>query len=74
MPQHIDAPETAALIGYQLTEVEARVLARDVARVARAYGRATARVRKAKAELRKAETDTRELRRQMRLLISARRA
>ena len=71
--RRIDAPETALIVDEQLTETEARVLARDVARVARAYGIATAHVRKCKRALRVAQEDVRALRRQMRLLISARR-
>ena len=75
MPRHIDAPETALLIKgpKPLTQAEAKVLERDVARVGRAYGRAHARVRTLKAQLRKAIETEKELRRQMRLLISARR-
>jgi hypothetical protein len=70
--RHISAPETAALVGNQLTEAQARVLERDVARCARVYGRATARVRKLRALLKVAENEVRERRREMRLLISAR--
>lgn len=74
--RRIDAPETALTIGgpKPLTQDEAKVLERDVARVGRAYGRAHGRVLKLKAALRKALAEEKELRRQMRLLISARRA
>jgi phage shock protein A len=48
------------------------MLEKDVARVGRKYGQATARVRRLRAGLKKAEAEVRELRRQMRLLISAR--
>ncbi len=78
MMKHFEGPETAALLANHqeqpapLSETEAKVLERDVARVGRAYGRATARVRKLRAGLRKAEADVKDLRRQMRLLISAR--
>lgn len=71
----IDAPETALLLGRTvkgLTEQEAKAMERDLARVSRQYGRAVARVRKCKASLREAQTIVRELRRSMRLLISAR--
>ncbi len=74
MPRHLDAPETAALVNAQLTVLEARQLEKDLATLARGYGRAVARVRKLKAQLRDAEKDQREFRRRMRFLISVRRA
>jgi hypothetical protein len=70
----LDAPATALLTNQRLTEVEAHVLERDLAKVGREYGRAVARVRRLKADLRKAEETVRGLRRTMRLLISARRS
>ena len=76
--KHFEGPETAAMLAghndrpVHLSEIEAKVLERDVARVGRSYGRATAKVRKLRANLRKAEAEVKDLRRQMRLLISAR--
>ncbi len=74
--KHFEGPETAAMLAdnrpVHLNEVEAKVLERDVARVGRAYGRATAKVRRLRAGLKRAEAEVKDLRRQMRLLISAR--
>ena len=69
----IHAPETALMLGKGLTEVEAKILEREVATVGREYGRAAQRVRALRAELKRAEDRVREVRRQMRMLISARR-
>lgn len=74
--KRIDAPETAALLAdadLMLTVGEARQLERELAQVARAYGRAQARVRKLKGLLRLAERAVKDIRREMRMLISARR-
>jgi uncharacterized protein involved in exopolysaccharide biosynthesis len=74
-PRRIDAPETAALMAdtVGLTQQEAEGLERDLAKVARAYGRAQTRVRTLRARLKKAEQELRERRREMRTLISVRR-
>lgn len=74
--KRIEAPETAALLAdadLMLTVGEAHQLERDLSKVARAYGRAQARVRRLKAQLRVAERVVKDIRREMRLLISARR-
>ena len=54
-PRRIDAPETAALMAdtVGLTQQEAGGLERDLAKVARAYGRAQTRVRTLRARSRR---------------------
>ena len=75
----IDVPEMAELLNHarpalvSLTESEAHQLERDLAKVARAYGRAQSRVRRLKTQLRAAELGVKDARREMRMLISARR-
>jgi hypothetical protein len=78
-PRRIDAPEMAELLNHArpalsvLTEGEDRQLERELAKVARAYGRAQSRVRRLKTQLRAAELGVKDARREMRMLISARR-
>ena len=73
--RRIDAPETAALMAdtIGLTQQEAEGLERDLAKVARRYGRLQTRVRTLRARLKLAERDLKDARREMRTLISVRR-
>ncbi len=73
-PKGIDAPATAALLGHGLTQQEAAACERDLAKVARAFGRAQVKVRRLRAALKAAERETKDRRREMRMLISVRRA
>jgi len=72
--KHLNAPETAAMLGTELTEAHALALEHDLAHWSRAYGRATAKVRKLRALLKRAEDEVKDCRREMRLLISVRKA
>lgn len=75
----VDAPETAAIIAdakHQLpglTEQEAAAFERDLSKIARRYGRAREMVKLYKRKLAEWERDLKDARREMRMLISARR-
>jgi hypothetical protein len=78
-PRRIDAPETAALmaeaaaVAYPLTSDEAAAFERDLAKIARRYGRAREMVKNLKRQLGRWEREMKNARREMRTLISVRR-